>query len=58
MCIGALPACVCASHDASRGQKRVLNPLEPELQMAVSSYMGAGTEPRSAGKATARTLHC
>lgn len=33
-----LPACVPAVH---RGQERVLDPLELELQMVVSQYVGA-----------------
>ena len=41
-----LPAmCVCVSHvcSAYRGQKRVLYPLEPELEADVSP-MGAGNQ--------------
>jgi hypothetical protein len=34
-------------YKANRAQKRVLNPLELELQTATSHYVGAGVEPGS-----------
>lgn len=44
MCMGDLPVFVCASHacSAHRGQKRLLDLLEVELQMVVSPHVGAG----------------
>jgi hypothetical protein len=35
---------------AHRGQKRVLDPLKPELQMTVSHHVGAGNKIRILSK--------
>jgi hypothetical protein len=39
--------CVCATftHDAHRGQKRALDPLDLDLQMVVSQHVGAAHTP-------------
>lgn len=44
---------VCASPTCSvhGGQKRASAPLEPELQVAVNCYVGAGMECGFSGKA-------
>lgn len=34
---------ICSSH---RSKKRMVDPLEPELQMVVSHDVGSGTQPQ------------
>lgn len=45
MCTDVLTACKSGYHihaGLEKGQKRMLNPLEPELQMVISRNAGAG----------------
>ena len=47
MCMGVFTIIyICAQHACSVGQKRVLDPLELELQTVVSYHVGAGNRNR------------
>ena len=60
ICKGVLSSCMsvyCVRAWCLQGQNRELDPVGPELQVAVSCHVGAGVEPRSSARA-ASALNC
>ena len=56
LCLHKCLCTICAS-GASRGQKKVSDPLDPELLMVVSHHVGLGLESVFSGRSVSDPNH-